>query len=47
MTVFEQTTPALTDAAEAPQKIDFAVHNFVKIFRINPAVIDSRYRKFE
>jgi hypothetical protein len=25
-------------------KNDFAVHDFVKIFRINPAVIDSRYR---
>jgi len=26
-----------------PSKNDFAVHDFVKIFRINPAVIDSRY----
>jgi hypothetical protein len=25
-------------------KNDFAAHDFVKIFRINPAVIDSRYR---
>lgn len=26
------------------KKNDFAVYDFVKIFRINPAVIDSRYK---
>jgi hypothetical protein len=35
---------AVIDSHHSPSENDFAVHDFVKIFRINPAVIDGRYR---
>jgi len=33
--------PAVIDSHHSPSENDFAVHDFVKIFRINPAVIET------